>query len=80
MNTTTSPRELYYYGLPGEEYDQALFSTKFSNTRDIILTHSSKNIIEEPTMYIHNPMSISMDLEGKDQIMKLIEHCRIKNN
>ena len=45
MNTNTSHHELYYYGLPGDEHDQALFSATFPNTRAMFLTCSLRSII-----------------------------------
>ena len=39
-NNIIAPKGFYYYGLPGEEHDQALMSTKFPNTRGMFLTNS----------------------------------------
>ena len=79
-NTISACREWYYYGMPGEVHDQDLFSTQFSNTRGMFLTCSLRNVIERSDTYF--PMNINgvMGTCDKDQIMKLIEHCRIKNN
>ena len=79
-NTFIPHRGFYYYGLPGEEHHQALISTKFPNTRGMFLTNSLRNVIEESRWYVRNPSSMSADPKGKDQIMKLIEHCCIENN
>jgi len=79
-NTCIALRGFYYYGLPGQVHDQALISTKFPNTRGMFLTNSLRNVIEESRWYVRNPSSMSADPKGKDQIMKLIEHCRIENN
>ena len=46
----------------------------------MFLTRSLRNVIEESSWYIHNPNSMSADVHGKDQVMKLIKHCCIKNN
>ena len=78
-NTFIPPRVFYYYGLPGEEYDQALISIKFSNTRGIFLTNSLRNVIYSSMNFTTNPLHMFFDTKGKDQIMKLIEHCRIEN-
>ena len=92
MNTGTTPREVYkyktsivprgcqYYGLPGEEHDQALMSTKFPNTRGMFLTNSLRNVIDSSMNFTEYPLHMLFDIKGKDQIMKLIEHCRIENN
>ena len=42
---------LYYYGSPGNEYNEALYSTKFPNIRGIFLTHSLRNVIERSDTY-----------------------------
>ena len=77
-NTISAYRGVYYYGLPGDEYDDALYSTKFPNTRGMFLTRSLRNVIERLDTYY--PMNINrvMAICDTDQIMKLIEHCRIK--
>jgi len=80
MNTTTACRDLYHYGLSSEEHDQVLFSTNSPNTRGMFLTRSLRSVLENPTMFIYNLMRMSMYVQGNDQIMKIIEHCRIKNN
>ena len=80
MNTTTACRELYYYGLPGVEHDQDLFSTQFTNTRGMFLTRSLRNVIERSDMYFPINIKIVMGICDTDQIMKLIEHCCMKNN
>ena len=66
--------------MPGEVHGQDLFSTQFSNTRGMFSTCSLRNVIERSDTYF--PMNINrvMGTCDKDQIMKLIEHCRIKNN
>ena len=79
-NTIFACRGLYYYGLPGEEHDQDLFSTQFPNTRGIFLTRSLRNVIERSDTYYPINIKISMAICDTDQIMKIIEHCRIKNN
>ena len=79
-NTTTTPRELYYYGMPCEEHDQDLFSTKFSNTRGMFLTRSLRNVIERSDTYFPININGVMGTCDTDQVMKLIEHCRIENN
>ena len=79
-NTFIAPKGFYYYGFPDEEYDQSLMSTKFPNTRGSFLTNSLRNVIEESSNYVLNRKSMSADPKGKDEIMKLIEHCRIENN
>ena len=45
-NNIIAPKGFYYYGFPGEEYDQALMSTKFPNTRGRFLTNSLRNAID----------------------------------
>ena len=67
MNTTTDTREtnynapittcrrLYYYGLPGQTHDQALFSTQFTNTNDMLLTCALRSIIDSSMSFIENP-------------------------
>ena len=79
-NTIFACRYLYYYGLPGEEHDQDLFTTKFPNTRDMFLTNFLRNVINSSCNFIENPNHTFFDEKGKQQVMKLIEHCRIKNN
>ena len=71
---------LYYYGSPGNEYNEALYSTKCPNTRGMFLTHSLKNVIEISDTYYPMSIKISNAICDTDQIMKLIEHCCIKNN
>ena len=66
--------------MPGEEHDQDLFSTKFPNTRGMFLTRSLRNVIERSDTYF--PININRVMRSTcdtDQVMKLIEHCRIKN-
>ena len=79
-NTIPACRGLYYYGFPGEKQDEALFSTQYPNTRGMFLTRSLRNVIERSDTYY--PMNINggTGICETDQIMKLIEHCRIKNN
>ena len=78
-NTIAISRELYYYGFPGEKQDEALFSTQHPNTRGMFLTHSLRNVIERSDTFY--PININGGIiRDTDQIMKLIEHCRIENN
>ena len=44
-NTFIAPKGFYYYGFPGDEYDQSLMSTTFPNTRGSFLTNSLRNVI-----------------------------------
>ena len=80
MNTTTGLQGFYYYRQPGEEHDQDLFTTEFPNTRDMFLTNFLRNVINSSCNFIENPNHTFFDEKGKQQVMKLIEHCRIKNN
>ena len=43
MNTGDT-RDLYYYGMPGVEHDQDLFSTKLRDTRGTFLTSVLSNV------------------------------------
>ena len=79
-NNIIAPQGLYYYGLPGEEHDQDLFSTQFPNTRGMSFTHPLRNIIERSDTYYPINIKMSMGICDTDQIMKLIEHCCMKNN
>ena len=49
-NAISAFRELYYYGMTGEELDQDLFFTQFPNTRSMFLTGALRNVIEESDM------------------------------
>ena len=75
-----APKGVYSCGFPGEEYDQALMSTKFPNTRGSSLTNSLRNVIDSSMNFTEYPLNMLFDIKGKDQIMKLIEPCRIENN
>ena len=79
-NNIITPQGFYYYGFSGEEYYQALMSTTFPNTRGGFLTNSLRNVIDSSMNFTEYPLNILFDIKGKDQIMKLIEHCRIENN
>jgi len=79
-NTISAYRELYYYRLPREDNDQDFFSTKFTNTRGVFLTRSLRNVIERSDTYFPININGVMGTCNTDQIMKLIEHCRNKNN
>ena len=80
MNTNTAGRDLYYYWFPGDRHEQALFSTKFTNTRATFLTRSLRSILENLKTYF--PISINGVMGTCDtyQLMKLIELCCIENN
>ena len=79
INTNTARRELYFYGLPGDENDQALFSTKFPNTRAMCLTYTLGSKIEAFKTYFPININGVMGICDTDQIMKLIDLCCIKN-
>ena len=57
-NAVSACRELYYYGLPGEEHDQALISNKCPNTRGMLLTNSLRNVIDSSMNFTENPLHI----------------------
>ena len=79
-NTISACRGLYYYGFPDEKQDEALFSTQYPNTRGMFLTRSLSNVIEISDIYYPMNLKISNAICDTDLIMKLAEHCCIKNN
>ena len=50
----TAPWELYYAGLFGDEHEQVLYSTKFTNTIAMILNRFMMIMIERAIMYMLN--------------------------
>ena len=79
-NNIIAPKGFYYYGFPGEEYNRSLMSTTFPNTRGSFLTNTLRNVINSSSNFRGYPNNMFFDIKGKDEIMKLIEHCRIKNH
>ena len=71
MNTGDT-RDLYYYGMPGVEHDQDLFSTKFTNTRGMFLTSALRNVLETSSWFIIKRNNMAADPYGQDQIMNLL--------
>ena len=71
---------LYYYGLPGQKEDQALYSNQFPNARGMFLTCALRNVIDSSINFVENSDDKIFDINGKNKILKLIEHCRIENN
>ena len=78
INTNTSDRESYYYGMPGDEHDQALYSTKLPNTRAIFLTRYTRSMIKNSKTYFPIDINEVMGPSVTDQIMKLIKLCHLK--
>ena len=76
MNTGDT-RDLYYYGMPGVEHDQDLFSTKARDTRGTFLTSALSCVLSNRAWFNRN--NWAADPEGHDNIMKRIEHCRVEN-
>ena len=60
-NNIIAPQGCYYYGLPGEEHDQALISTKLLNTRGMFLTNSLRNAIDSSMNFTENSLHILFD-------------------
>ena len=79
MNMTGYPREVYYYGMPGVDHDQDLFSTKFPNIKGTFLTHSLRNLLKDSSWYMLKQNSMAVDPNGQDQIVNLINNCRAEN-
>ena len=46
----------------------------------MFLTHSLRNVIERPDTYYPININGGMGIRDTEQIIKLIEHCRIENN
>ena len=55
-------------------------STTFPNTRGSFLTNTLRNVINSSVNFKEYPLTMFFDIKGKDEMMKLIEHCRIENN
>ena len=60
--------------------DQALYSNQFPNARGMFLTCALRNVIDSSINFKENSDDLIFDRDGKDKILKLIEHCRIENN
>ena len=68
---------MYYYGMPGVEHDQDLFSIKERDTRGTFLTSALRFVLKQRGWFNRN--SITADPEGQDNIMRLIKQCRAEN-
>ena len=64
MNMFGSPRDLYYYGMPGVEHDQDLLSTKFPNTRGTFLTRALRNVLATSSWFIIKRNNMAVDPNG----------------
>ena len=60
-NTISAFRELYYYGMTGEELDQDLFFTQFPNTRSMFLTGALRNVIDLSCNFTETPNHMFFD-------------------
>ena len=80
MITNNSGWDLYYYGLPGDEHDETLYSTKFPNTRVMFLIRSFMSMIENSKTYLTVDINGVMGSSDTDQIMKLIDICRFQHD
>ena len=67
----------YYYGMPGVEHDQDLFSIKERDTRGTFLTSALRFVLKQRGWFHRN--SITADPEGQDNILDLIKQCRVEN-
>ena len=67
----------YYYGMPGVEHDQDLFSIKERDTRGTFLTSALSCVLKKRGWFNRN--SITADPEGQDNILDLIKQCRVEN-
>ena len=76
---TGDTQDVYYYGMPGAEHDQYLFSIKERNTRGTFLTSVLSCVLSDRGWFIIKRNNFSADPKGHDNIMKLIEHCCVEN-